>query len=312
MIPVKGGLAFFSLHALASNFHPTPIDVLGNKFPTAEHAFQYSKAIRLGDPHTAALILQAKKPSEAKLLGKGVDPTPKWDVMRHIITEKFKQHKSLRDKLLATGQDNLIKASLDSFWGAKATLTLKAIKDGTWEGANTLGKILVEVRIELKRQVDAFNMCLPNTTAKPDGPLSSHPPSAKASATQTTASHDPTVATQQTNAQPRGNVNKAGGLQAFPIFSGRGKGRGRGRGSPRNTLNNSDHMPSMKNKIRLSSSSSAGTTELYSTVTSHKKQRVHSPLSALPPPRLALSDLFTYQTTTEEMPECPFTDGEYY
>lgn len=158
--------------------------------------------------------------------------------MRHIVTEKFKQHKSLRDKLLATGQDNLIEASLDSFWGAKATLTSKSIKDGSWEGANTLGKILAEVRVELKRQVDAFNLCLPNTTDMHARVHSSHPPPAQSSTTHTSAAPtDLAVASKQTSAQCLGGVNKANasnGLQAFPIF-GKGKGRGRGRGSPRNT-----------------------------------------------------------------------------
>lgn len=126
MMQVKGGIAFFTSHAWASNFYPAPIEVMGNYFPTSEHAYQFSKARRLGDPHTAQLILRAKRPQEAKMLGSGVEHNAKWDddkidVMRHIITEKFKQHKDLRDKLLATGEEGLIEASQDSFWGTKAS-----------------------------------------------------------------------------------------------------------------------------------------------------------------------------------------------
>lgn len=45
------------------------------------------------------------------------------------------------------------------FGGAKASITSKSIKNGTWMGANFLGKILAETRNELRRSTD-FSMFL--------------------------------------------------------------------------------------------------------------------------------------------------------
>lgn len=307
MINVHGGIAFFTSHAWASNFYPAPIDIQGQSFYTSEQAYQYAKGIRSGDPHTATLILRAKSPKEAKLLGSGVTPKGKWDddkidVMRHILTEKFKQHADLRQKLLATGQANLIEASLDTFWGAKATLTSKSIKDGSWTGANTLGKILAEVRHELKREVDTFNMSFSNAPMVCEQ-LSDPRPMRPTNA----------VASQPSLSQDTSVVNKSVPDRVYPLF-GTGVGRGRGK---RRSLDNSPNPPSSqpqssrKNKIRPSSSSSTEGT--YSSVlAANKKQRIHSPLSALPPPRLEASDLFACQESAVETSESPFDDGEYY
>lgn len=325
MIQVKGGIAFFTSHDWASNFYPAPIEVLGNHFLTSEQAYQYSKAIRLGDPQTAEMILRAKSPKEAKFLGNGVEHKDKWDddkidVMRHVITEKFKQHKDLRDKLLATGQENLIEASLDSFWGAKATLTSKSIKNGTWTGANTLGKIIAEVRQELRREVEAFKKCLPNAPADPAQLHSSqppaHPPASRPGATTYTAESYAAVATQRNHVSGLSGVNNGNSVsKVYPLF-GKGKGRGRGiRRSPLLNNNNQSQEPmSRKNKTRPSSStSSIEASGIQSSAATHKKQRIHSPLSALPPPRLSLSDLFTCQASaSDSLLECPFDDGEYY
>lgn len=313
MINVQGGIAFFSSHAWLSNFYPAPIVIQGHSFRTSEHAYQYAKAIRLGDPHTGSLILRAKKPSEAKLLGSGVKRNDKWDddkidVMRHVISEKFKQHKELRDKLLATGQENLIEASLDSFWGAKATLTSKSIKNNTWTGANTLGKIIAEVRLEIKREVDAFNMCLPNAPTKQslqNAPL----PQPTYVATQQTQQTDVVHSTPALNNNSNGNSSR----RTYPMFgSGRGRGNRRRQHSNDPCIGMTQDQVSRKNKTRPSSSSSAEGT-YASAVSNRKKQRTHSPLSALPPPRLAIADIFTTdKSAADTTRECPFEDGEYY
>lgn len=310
MVKVNGGIAFFTSHAWASNFYPSPIVVQGQNFRTPEHAYQYAKAIRLGDPHTANFILRAKTPSEAKQLGGGVILKPKWDddkidVMRHIVSEKFKQHKDLRDKLLSTGQENLIEASLDSFWGAKATLNSKSIKDGTWTGANTLGKIIAEVRAEIKREVDAFRACLPNATSREQ-------------VTQTLPPTAATVARQPERSADEASVNNNNAAQLFPVF-GRGKGRGRGirrqsgnqTGYFRQTQPQVQEGISRKNKTRPSSSSSNEGT--YASVVSQKKKaRTQSPLSALPPPRIPITELFSSQGSFAEAEESPFDDDEEY
>lgn len=60
------------------------------------------------------------------------------------------QNLHLCDKLVGTGQELLIEATLDPFWAAKATLNSKSLKNGSWQGANFMGKILMEIRTELR------------------------------------------------------------------------------------------------------------------------------------------------------------------
>lgn len=123
MFPVKGGIAFQSEHAWPSNFFPTKIELQGMVFPSAEHAYQYSRAIKLGDPNLAKMITRAKSGKQAKTLGSQIESKDSWDkvkidVMRTIVSEKFMQNPQLCDKLVGTGHTTLIEATLDGFWGA--------------------------------------------------------------------------------------------------------------------------------------------------------------------------------------------------
>jgi hypothetical protein len=67
------------------------------------------------------------------------------DVMRRALRAKFTQHDALRAFLLATGDDELVEdADWDSFWGNGP--------DG--KGDNVLGKMLVELREDLRGEGD--------------------------------------------------------------------------------------------------------------------------------------------------------------
>lgn len=67
----------------------------------------------------------------------------KLDVMRDVVFAKFFQNPELAKRLLATGGSNLIEGNNwhDTFWG---------VDSETGEGQNNLGKILMEIRAELK------------------------------------------------------------------------------------------------------------------------------------------------------------------
>ncbi len=69
----------------------------------------------------------------------------KQDIMYGIIRAKFTQNPDLCDKLLATGALMLIEGNDwdDRYWG---------VDKHTGEGKNHLGKILMRVRNELRRQ----------------------------------------------------------------------------------------------------------------------------------------------------------------
>jgi len=104
------------------------------------------QAMKTFDKAEQDVIWQASGSNEARLLGQKVTLRPDWDtardvVMKECLVAKFLQHKDIRDQLLATGDEELIEDSpIDYYWGCG--------KDGS--GKNMLGKLLMEVREELK------------------------------------------------------------------------------------------------------------------------------------------------------------------
>ena len=131
----------------------------GMTFNTAEQAMMYRKAMLFHDQDVAQKILKTRDAKKQKALGRTVknfDPT-KWDaekegVVREANRAKFGQNKGLRRKLFQTGTKMLVEASpLDLIWGIgldekNARLT----PPEQWPGENLLGKILTEVRDELR------------------------------------------------------------------------------------------------------------------------------------------------------------------
>lgn len=140
--------SFRGSHRFLSNFYPSPINAMGSEFPTAEHLYQWCK---VADVETANKILVAESPTEAKRLGKIGRSVINWHslrliVMTNVVSAKFAQNPKLADKLLNTGDDTLIEGNTwgDTFWG-QCPLGV---------GENNLGRILMEVRNELKEQRD--------------------------------------------------------------------------------------------------------------------------------------------------------------
>lgn len=294
IVKVKGGLAFHSEYAWLSNFFPCPIEIQGLTFKSAEQAFQYTRAIRLKDTPLANLILRSRNAKEAKLLShSNTKTTPEWDndrfdVMRHVVTQKFTQNYELGGRLVSTGQLTLIESTIDGFWGAKASITSKSIKDGTWMGANFLGKILMEVRNELRRDenyAEFLNAPLevtldytpPSQPAQPSHPPVKGPAQASSHPTQQVASqtdHDQQTQTQDQQANRVRQPVNSGNNSSFLSSQTPNQGQGR------------------KNKNRpVSESSQEGISPVHRPA-DKKKQRIYSPQSALPPVR-KIDDLFS-------------------
>ena len=142
-----------------SQWYPSPFEVEGITYPTAEHWMMAEKARLFDDAARLASILAAGTPDAAKKFGRKVSPfdAAKWDARRfEAVVEgnlhKFGQHPDLRDFLVSTGEKVLVEASpYDKIWGIglgendpKATSAL------TWRGLNLLGFALMEVRDQLK------------------------------------------------------------------------------------------------------------------------------------------------------------------
>lgn len=160
-----------------SNFFDAPVKFGGVQYPTSEHAYQAQKLLgprSTPASHRAAeLVCQQNTPFKAKLLAnlnpprryqwqieladlattlrqQGARHRSDWErvkvnVMLEVLRCKFRQNGICRDVLLATNEQKLIERSkYDKFWGQT--------QDGV--GENTLGKLLVIIREELRDKIE--------------------------------------------------------------------------------------------------------------------------------------------------------------
>lgn len=136
---IKG---FFGQYRWLSNFHQVPVIYEGIEFPSSENAYQYAKCVLKEE----CKLFTTQLPQIAKLLGKTVKLRPDWEevkysIMKEIILSKF-SIPELRDMLIYTGDKYLEETNYwnDTYWG---------VCNGV--GENNLGKILMEVRENLRK-----------------------------------------------------------------------------------------------------------------------------------------------------------------
>ena len=128
----------------------------GHNFMSSEAAFQYAKAKTCGTQKDVIAVLAEKESYDAKSATKHIKVNRTWTddrerVMKEILLLKFKNNQQHREKLLATGDLKLYEATQDRFWACGYSLSKSDnIKQGSLAGANKLGKLLEEVREEVK------------------------------------------------------------------------------------------------------------------------------------------------------------------
>ncbi len=128
-----------------SNFSPHPVRLDGKLWPTSEHYFQAQK---FADFRHQESIRRTRSPMIAARMGRDRKKPlrPDWEavklnIMRHAVRAKFTQHEDLRAILLGTEEATLVEhTENDGVWG----------DGGDGSGENLLGKILMEVRSELR------------------------------------------------------------------------------------------------------------------------------------------------------------------
>lgn len=130
-------------NSFLSNFYIAPVVYQGVRFENSEAAYQAAKC------PNRMLEFCGLTPSEAKKLGRRVVLRIDWEevkfgVMYQACKAKFTQNPDLAQKLIATGDAELVEGNTwgDRIWG---------VCDGV--GENNLGKILMRIREELTKEV---------------------------------------------------------------------------------------------------------------------------------------------------------------
>lgn len=136
-----------------SNFYEIPVTYDGITYKNNEAAFQAQKTysayqISKGEkPYSdERLLFKELNASEAKKLGRKISLRPDWEkvkipIMRGIVYAKFTQNPELGEKLINTDDEYLEEGNT---WGDRIWGTVNG------SGANNLGRILMEIREQLK------------------------------------------------------------------------------------------------------------------------------------------------------------------
>lgn len=130
---------FFGKYRFLSNFYYSKVEFDGKEYPTIEHAYQASKTL---DKWKRELIKSQLSPGRAKRMGTKLSLRKDWEevrieIMTDLVRQKFTNNELLKQKLIATGDQELIEGNRwgDTFWG---------VCNGV--GENHLGKILMKLR----------------------------------------------------------------------------------------------------------------------------------------------------------------------
>lgn len=141
--------SFSGKYHFLSNFYPCEVMFQGILYPSSEHAYQAHKSL---DIETREYISTLETPNLAKKAGKMLDVRNDWDevkyeIMYEIVKAKFIQNLNLQLNLLDTGDCQIIEGNHwhDQIWGQ-----CYCPKHYDLEGTNWLGKILMQIRDEIR------------------------------------------------------------------------------------------------------------------------------------------------------------------
>jgi N-glycosidase YbiA len=130
-----------------SNFSSFKVNWLGVIFDTSEHAYHWTRFPN-GSPERTVILESASAHDAFRFAQENkAHQLSNWDavkvgVMRDILRAKAEQHEYVRRKLLETGERQLVENSWrDDFWGWGPNR----------DGRNTLGRLWMEVREEMRR-----------------------------------------------------------------------------------------------------------------------------------------------------------------
>lgn len=137
--------------AFLSNFYNVDVAYNGITYKNTEAAFQAQKTTSIPKRLEFANFTASQSKKEGRKLALRTD----WEEVKYlemygICKAKFSQNEDLKQKLIATGDTELIEGNYwhDNCWGDCSCEKCKNI-----EGKNNLGKILMKIREELKSEM---------------------------------------------------------------------------------------------------------------------------------------------------------------
>ena len=143
-----------------SNWYKADFEYVGLHFNSVEQFMMYHKVLMFHQHDLAQKILTSDDPAIIKKLGRTYFPefnSAVWDktcyaIVKRGVRAKFEQNDNLLHKLIATGEKTLAECSLkDTKWGIGVEINdPKRYNTIYWNGKNYLGRILMEVRDELR------------------------------------------------------------------------------------------------------------------------------------------------------------------
>jgi len=149
---------FEGRYRFLSNFYPVEIEHQGIKYPSVEHFYVAMKVndqqLINGKYYTPGdfreMIASIPDPGKIKRIGRSAKLRSDWDqqklkVMNWGVRQKFKQE-PFKEMLLATGDQLLVEGN---YWHDNVFGSCTCDKCGD-KGENNLGKILMDVRNELR------------------------------------------------------------------------------------------------------------------------------------------------------------------
>jgi len=142
--------SFKGKHGFLSNFARIDITIEDKLWPTSEHMYT---ACKTTDQNMREQIRQCYTPGQAKRLGRKVTLRSDWNqtkdaYMLECLRLKFTLNQTMKQKLLATGEQTLVEGNdwHDNYWGS-----CSCPKCGN-QGKNMLGKLLMQVRKEIANE----------------------------------------------------------------------------------------------------------------------------------------------------------------
>ena len=148
-----------------SNWYPAEFDYAGRHFANSEQFMMYHKVLMFHKYDLADQIMRTSDPAKAKKIAGQKFPefdSELWEktcrtVVKRGVKAKFSQNEDILKTLLSTGNALLAECSpYDKKWGIGIDINdPDRLVIAKWKGKNLLGRILMEVREELRQEIQS-------------------------------------------------------------------------------------------------------------------------------------------------------------